>query len=43
MSQEQNLVAQVTVRRDEDAGAMEEEAVVKAPWVGQLPSLQALE
>lgn len=43
MSQEENLVVQVAMRRDEDVGAMEEEAVVEALRSSQLPILQALE
>jgi len=43
MSQEEDLVAQVLMVRDEDAGPMEKETVVEVPRCRQLTSLQALE
>ena len=43
MSQEEYLVAQVVMVRDEDAGPVEKETVVEVPWCRQLAKLQALE
>ena len=43
MSQEEDLVVQVLMVRDEDAGPMEKETVVEVPRCRQLTSLQAME
>ena len=43
MSQEGDLVAQVVMVQDKDAGPMEKEIVVEVPRCRQLTSLQALE
>jgi len=38
--QEECLVPKVVVRRYEDAGAMQEQAVVEAPWLASLVVLE---
>jgi hypothetical protein len=43
MGQEEDLVAQVPVRRHKEAGAVEEEAVLKAPRCSEGAVLQLLE
>jgi len=40
VGQEERLVPKVVVRRYEDAGAMQEQAVVEAPWLAQLAVLE---
>ena len=43
MGQEEHLVAQITVHRHKDAGAMKEQAVLKAPRRVEVAGLQLLE